>query len=93
MKATVVGLVTPHVLSVIDLAKQAETGVNVDWHVRNAVAKTRDDLVNQYNARDLLAAYVHGLQVAAQDAGPRKAYAGVLQSAVALAERELQRRD
>ncbi|MBP8081423.1 MAG: hypothetical protein KAY12_04630, partial [Arenimonas sp.] len=76
MKVTVVGLVTPHVLRVVDLAKQAETGVNVDWHLRDAVAKTVDDLGHQYNAPELLSAYVHGLETVAQDAGKgRFAYA------------------
>ncbi len=90
MKATIVGLVTPHVLRVIDLAKMAETGVNVDWHLKDAVAKTVDDLGYQYNARDLLSAYVKGLEAAAQDVGQsRKAYAGALQAAAAIAAREL----
>lgn len=39
VRATVVGLVTPHFLRVIDLAKEAEAGVNVDWHLKDAVAK------------------------------------------------------
>lgn len=92
MKATIVGLVTPHVLAVIDLARQAESGIIVDWHVRNTVARTGDDLGGLYNAADLLAAYIHGLETAAADAGPRKVYAGVLQSAAALAARELKAR-
>ena len=66
---TIVGMVTPHVLRVMDLANQAENGVNVDWHVRDAVARTLADLREQFNARDLLAAYVHGLESAAADAG------------------------
>lgn len=40
MKTTVVGLVTPHLLRIVDLANDAEKGANVDWHVRDAVAKT-----------------------------------------------------
>lgn len=93
MKATVVGLVTPHVLRVIDLAKMAETGVNVDWHLRDAVARTLEDLGQQFNARDLLSAYVHGLETVARDAGARKLYAGLLQNAVAMATRELEKLD
>ena len=54
--ATVVGLVTPHVLSIIDLAKQADAGVNIDWHLRDTVAKTVNDLGQQFNARALLGA-------------------------------------
>ncbi|MGX5672783.1 hypothetical protein [Thermomonas sp. XSG] len=91
MKATVVGLVTPHVLRVLDLAKMAETGVNVDWHVRDAVTRTLDDLGQQFNARELLSAYVDGLETIARDTGARKLYAGLLQSAVAMASRELEK--
>lgn len=92
MKTTVVGLVTPHVIRVMDLARQAETGVNVDWHLRDAVARTVDDLVQQFNARDLLSAYVDGLQTAANDAGPGRArYAGMLQTAAGMALREIER--
>jgi hypothetical protein len=90
---TIVGMVTPHVLRVMDLANQAENGVNVDWHVRDAVARTLADLREQFNARDLLAAYVHGLESAAADAGPgRRAYANLLKTAAALAARELEER-
>lgn len=94
MKATIVGLVTPHFLRVIDLAKQAETGVNVDWHLRDAVAKTIDDLGHQYNARDLLSAYIQGLETAARDAGKgRKLYTDMLQAAASMATRELEKLD
>lgn len=90
VKATIVGLVTPHVLRIIDLANQAEAGINVDWHLRDAVAKTVADLEPQYNARDLLSAYVQGLEAAARDAAPaRKAFAGALQAAAATAARNL----
>jgi hypothetical protein len=93
VKVTIVGLVTPHLLRVIDLAKEAETGVNVDWHLRDAVAKTVDDLGHQYNAADLLSAYIQGLEAAAQDAGrARTFYAGVLKNAAAQAARILQDR-
>lgn len=94
MKATVVGLVTPHVLKVIDLARQAETGANVDWHVRDAASRTLQEIGEQFNARELLVAYVKGLQGAVQDARERRAptsYVGALQAALQLALRELPR--
>lgn len=91
-KATIVGLITPHFLKVIELAKQAEAGVNVDWHVRDTVAKTIDDLGHQYNARDLLSAYIQGLETAARDAGQgRKLYTGMLQIAASMAAREIEK--
>ncbi len=93
MKVTIVGLVTPHLLRVIDLAKEAETGANVDWHVRDAVAKTVDDLGHQYNAPELLAAYVQGLETAVEAAGRgRMFYSGVLKTAAAQAARNLKER-
>lgn len=92
MKTTVVGLVTPHVLRVLDLAKQAQAGANVDWHLRDAVARTVEDLSQQFNAAELLAAYAHGLETAAQDAGMRsRACADTLRAAAAMAVRELDR--
>lgn len=94
VKATVVGLVTPHFLRVIDLAKQAEVGVNVEWHVRDAVIKTIDELGHLYNARELLSAFILGLETAARDAGQgRKLYAGMLQTAASMASRELAKLD
>ena len=94
MKATVVGLVTPHFLRVIDLATEAETGVNVDWHLQDAVARTIGDLGHQYNARDLLSAYIQGLETAAHDAAQvRMVYVGVLQAAAAQAARNLKELD
>lgn len=94
MKATIVGLVTPHVLRIIDLANEAEKGINVDWHLRDAVARTMDDLGHQYNARDLLSAYIQGLETAAQEAGQvRRAYAGALRAAAAVAARNLREGD
>lgn len=90
MKPTIVGLVTPHLLKIIDLAQQAQAGVNVDWHLRETVSGTLDELRQQYNARDLLAAYVDGLDTAMQAADPfRKAYATALQAAAATARRAL----
>jgi hypothetical protein len=86
MRATVVGLVTPHLLRIVELAVQAEKAVNVDWHVRDAVSKTMRELGDQYNAPALVAAYVDGLESAAgQAARTRVAYIGVLQAAAAAA--------
>jgi hypothetical protein len=91
MRATVVGLVTPHLLRIVDLGNEAEKGVNVEWHVRDAVAKTMRELGEQYNAPALVAAYVEGLEtVAGQAAGTRAAFVGVLQVAAA-ASRNLRR--
>ena len=83
MKATVAGLVTPHLLRVVDLANDAEKGVNVDWHLRDSVSRTLNDLGQQFNASTLVAAYVEGLEnVAAQAGKNRAAYARALQVAV-----------
>jgi len=88
MKATVAGLVTPHLLRIVDLANDAEKGVKVDWHVRDAVARTMNELGDQYNASALVTAYVEGLEAAAgQAAGNRVAYIGVLQAAAAAARK------
>ena len=93
MKATVAGLITPHVLLIADLAGQAEKGAKVDWHVRDAVARTIRELGLQYNAQDLLASYVQWLETAASEAGQaREAYARVLQAAAAAA-RDLRERE
>ena len=86
MRATVVGLVTPHLLRVVDLANEAEKGVNVDWHVRDAVAKTMGELADQHNAPALVASYVEGLENAARQAArARVEYIRILQAAVAAA--------
>lgn len=86
MRATVVGLVTPHLLRIVDLANYAEKGVNVEWHVRDAVARTMRELGEQYNAPALEAAYVEGLETAAGHAATtRVAYIGVFQTAAAAA--------
>ncbi|WP_133478497.1 hypothetical protein [Cognatilysobacter segetis] len=86
MNATVVGLVTPHLLRVVDLANDAEKGINVDWHVRGAVTTTMNELGQQFNAPTLVAAYIDGLENAARQApATRAAYARTLQSAVAAA--------
>jgi hypothetical protein len=86
VRSTVVSLVTPHLLRIVDLANEAEKGVNVEWHVRDAVAKTMRELGEQYNAPALVAAYVDGLEtVAGQVVRTRVAYVGVLQAAAAAA--------
>ena len=88
MKATVVGLVTPHLLRIVDLANNAEKGANVDWHVRDAVAKTMGELADQFNAPALVAAYVEALEnVAGQAPKTREAYVRVLQAAADAARR------
>ena len=85
---TVVGLVTPHLLRVVDLANQAEKGINVDWHLRDTVARSMDELGDQYNAATLVSAFVEGLETAAgQAAGRRLAYIGALQAAAAAARK------
>ena len=90
MKATIVGLVTPHVLKIIDLANKADAGVNIDWHLRDAVATSVNELASQYNAQTLLSALIQGLEATAQDAARgRKAYADTLRAAAAMAAREL----
>lgn len=82
MTVTIVDLVTPHLLRIVDLAIEAEKGVNVDWHLRDAVARTMRELGNQYNASALVAVYIEGLENAAgQAASTRVAYVGVLQAA------------
>jgi hypothetical protein len=86
VRSTVVSLVTPHLLRIVDLANEAEKGVNVEWHVRDEVAKTMRELGEQYNAPALVAAYVDGLEtVAGQVVRTRVAYVGVLQAAAAAA--------
>ncbi|QSX77968.1 hypothetical protein [Agrilutibacter solisilvae] len=86
MKATVVGLVTPHLLRVVDLAIKAEKGMNVDWHVRDTVAKTMAELSDQFNAQALVASYFEGLDSAiAQAARAREDYIRVLRAAAAAA--------
>ena len=87
-RATVVGIVTPHVLRIVDLASEAEKGVNVDWHVREAVAGSMRALGELYNASVAVASYIDGLdKTAGQAAGKREAYVRVLQSAAEAARR------
>ena len=88
MKSTVAGLVTPHQLRIIELANSAQNGAKVDWHVRDAVAKTMAELGDQANAPELVAAYLEGLEnAAAQAPKARVAYASVLQAAAEAARR------
>ena len=88
MRATIVGLVTPHLLRVVDLANQAEKGVNVDWHLRDAVSKTMVELGDQYNAAALMEAFIDGLESAAGNAPKnRPDYVRVLQAAAEAARR------
>lgn len=84
MRTTVVGLVTPHLLHVVDLANQAGRGINVDWHVRAAVSRTVGELGQLFNGPELIAAYIEGLESAAADAPKgRIEYADVLRTAAA----------
>ena len=88
MRATVVGLVTPHLLRVVALADQAEKGMTVDWHLRETVTATMAELGDQYNAPALVASYVEGLEHAAsQVPRVRAAYARALQIAIDTAHR------
>ena len=88
MKSTVAGLVTPHLLRIVDLANNAQNGAKVDWHVRDAVAKTMSDLGDQFNAPELVTAYLEGLEnAAAQAPRSRLEYANVLQAAADAARR------
>lgn len=88
MRATIVGLVTPHLLRVVDLATEAEKGVNVDWHLRDAVARSMGEMGTQYNAPALTDAFVDGLESAAGNAPKtRVAYVRALQAAADAARR------
>lgn len=86
MRATVVDLVTPHLLRVVDLAGQAQNGANVDWHLRDAVSGTVRQLGEQFNASALIGAYIDGLEAAANEAPRSRAvYADALRAAAASA--------
>ena len=88
MNATVVGLVTPHLLRVVDLANEAEKGVNVDWHLRDAVARSMREIGDQYNAAALTDAFIDGLESAAGNAPKaRVAYVRTLKAAADAARR------
>lgn len=86
MRTTVVGLVTPHLLRVIELANEAQKGKNVDWHLRDTVARTMGELADHYNAEALVASYIEGLENAAHQAQrARVDYIRILQAAAAAA--------
>lgn len=86
MSATVIDLVTPHLLRVVDLADKAERGMSVDWHVGHVVATTMAELGAQYNASVLVATYIEGLENTARQAPRLRAtYIRVLQRAAELA--------
>lgn len=88
MRTTVVSLVTPHLLRVVDLANEAQKGVNVQFHLQDAVARSMAELAEQFNASALAAAYVEGLEsVAGQAPSARTEYVGVLQAAAETARR------
>ena len=60
----------------------------MDWHVRDAVAKTMGELGDQFNAPALVGAYVEGLEnAAAQAPTVRLEYVSVLQAAADAARR------
>lgn len=85
--ATVVGLVTPHLLRVVDLANEAEKGVKVEWHLREAVRRTMTELGDLYNGPSAVAAYIEGLEnVAAGAPKQREAYVRVLRAAIEIAQ-------
>ena len=87
-RATVVGIVTPHLLRIVDLANEAEKGVNVDWHVREAVTRSMGELSELYNAPVAVASYIEGLEKAAGQAPEkREAHARVLRAAAEAARR------
>jgi hypothetical protein len=88
MRATVAGLVTPHLLRVVEIANQADKGMTVDWHLREAVAGTMAELGDQFNAPALVASYIEGLEQAASQAPrSRVAYLHALQFALDAARR------
>jgi hypothetical protein len=88
MKATAAGLVTPHLLRIVELANSAHDGARVDWHVRDTVAQTMGKLGDQANAEELIAAYLEGLENAvAQAPKARMQYASTLQAALDQARR------
>ena len=88
MRPTVVDLVTPHLLRIVDLANEAQKGVNVQWHLNDAVDRSMDGLADQYNASTLVAAYVDGLESLVAQAPPaREDYIRVLKTAVEAARR------
>lgn len=92
MRPTVVGLVTPHLLRVVDLAHEAERGVNVDWHLRDTVGKSMSEMAHLYNADLLIDAYIESLETAvAKTPRARGPYTRVLEAAAAAARKSAQR--
>ncbi len=88
MRPTVVDLVTPHLLRIVDLANEAQKGVNVHWHLSDAVNRSMAGMADQYNASTLVAAYVEGLESLVAQAPPaREDYLRVLKTAVDAARR------
>lgn len=86
MSGTVADLVTPHLLRIVDLANQAEKGMNVEWSLRGTVSMSMAELRDQWNAPALVAAYVQGLETVADNAPPaRDAYIRALKAAAAAA--------
>ncbi len=86
MRPTVVDLVTPHLLRVVDIANQAQNGAKVDWHLRDAVSGTVRQLGEQFNASSLMGAYIDGLEAAASQAPKtREVYADALRTAATAA--------
>ena len=87
-RATIVGLVTPHLLRVVDLAHEAELGTNVDWHVRDAVTRSMGELAGLWNASAATEAYLEALESAIAEAPRhRMSYVRVLRSATEAAQR------
>ena len=87
-RATIVGLVTPHLLRIVDLAHEAEKCMNVDWHLRDAVAKSMEELAGVWNASAATSAYIEALESAiAQAPKHREHYVRVLQAAADAAQR------
>jgi hypothetical protein len=87
-RATIVGLVTPHLLRIVDLAHEAEKGVTVDWHVRDAVARSMGLLADLWNAPAAISAYLEALESAiAQAPKHREYYVRVLLAAADEARR------
>lgn len=87
-RATVVGMVTPHLLRIVELATEAQDGVKVDWHVREAVTKSMGELGELYTAPVAIAAYIDGLESAAAQAPKhRETYIRTLQAAADAARR------
>ena len=87
-RATIVGLVTPHLLRIVDLAHEAEKAMNVDWHLRDAVTRSMDELGGLWNAQAAMSAYLEALESAiAQAAKHREPYIRALRIAAETAQR------